>query len=183
MRTEQANATEHLRCLTITLCFQRKQTSVQYSYGWCCCTRSRGSNRISSSRSRRSSSGSNSCTAHETRAGSVLPCVCLVDQPPEHSYSYSSSIDNSPVLFGSTTEGTICISAHQHNQHRRNTYCTPDLRCPAMPVKSHLAACRTRCRTCLDELSTTYSEASTRRVVCYLYVHRTRRDWPWCRVR
>ena len=41
----------------------------------------------------------------------------------------------------------------------------------------------TRCRTCLDELSRTYSETSSRRVICYLCVHGSRRDWPWCRVR
>ena len=47
-----------------------------------------------------------------------------------------------------------------------------------------VGACEiTRCRTYLDDLSTTYSGTSTTRVVCHLCMHRTRRNWPWCRVR
>ena len=65
-----------------------------------------------------------------------------------------------------------------HNQHWRNPYCCTRIpRSPAMPVKSHVAAyihsflgaCEnTRCRTCLDEFSTAYSETSSRRVGCHL---------------
>ena len=52
-----------------------------------------------------------------------------------------------------------------------------------MPVKSQNAArpvvgaCEiTRRRTFLDKVSTTYSETSTRKVVCHLRVHRTGRN-------
>ena len=70
-------------------------------------------------------------------------------------------IDNSPFFSVELLKGqSVSPITKTQNQHRRTPYCTLILRSNACEI--------TRCRSCLDELSTTYSETSTKRVAAVI---------------
>ena len=100
---------EHLLCVIFTFCIQRKKQVVdqppghRYSYSSIDTfdrkkkvVQQPPENSYYSYSRRCRSSGSNSSTAHGTRARPVSLCVCLVDQPPDNRYSYGSMLQQKP---------------------------------------------------------------------------------------
>ena len=51
-------------------------------------------------------------------------CVCLVDQPPKNSYSYSKSIVLPFFFVEFLKTDNLHLRSPRHNQHRRNPYNT-----------------------------------------------------------
>ena len=105
-------------------------------------------------------------------------CVCPFE-PMEHGTTNIFSVFLLPIK---PNKFVLFCRSVKMNFTKEKTAC-----CELLVVEKHvtyqLGFCSsdtTRCHTSLDEPLPTYIKPATKRVGCYVYVHKTHRDCPWC---